>query len=110
MQISQVPIQFIEHSIQQGIEAVNGTRKELEGDLLNIYFVGRSLCLDTENEFGERHVLIVNHSDEEFMCFTGDDRLNGYTLRRLLSIKAMKALEKLMMLCEINHTPKYLNK
>ena len=104
-----IPIEFIENSIEIGIKLAeashNGEERYIEdfspygNDLKNIYFVGAGLVLDTRDEFSQEDVIIISHDIESFGSFNGGPR-------RLLSIKAIRSLEKLMQLCEVKHTPK----
>lgn len=104
-----IPMEFIENSINIGVQiaeaADRGENKTINdfspygNDLKRIYFVGAGLVLDTRDEFGQEDVITISHEDETFGSFSGGPR-------RLLSIKAIRNLEKLMQLCEINHTPK----
>jgi hypothetical protein len=100
--IFETPIEFIEYSIKQALMINIGEIKQYVGDLQRVYFCGATLCLDTKDEFGNLNVYTINHSDEDFGLFSGG-------LRRLLTIKALKNLEQLMVNCNINHTPKWLN-
>jgi hypothetical protein len=104
-----IPMEFIENSISIGIKLAEashrGERKHINdyspysNDLKRIYFVGAGLVLDTRDEFGQEDVITISHESECFGSFAGGPR-------RLLSIDAVRNLEKLMQLCEINHTPK----
>lgn len=104
-----IPMEFIENSINIGvqiIEAANrGENKTINdfspcgNDLKRIYFVGAGLVLDTRDEFGQEDVITISHDAESFGSFSGGPR-------RLLSITAIRSLEKLMQLCEVKHTPK----
>lgn len=103
-----IPMEFIENSIEIGIKlaeaAEKGETKYINdfspgNDLKNIYFVGAGLVLDTRDEFGQEDVITISHESESFGSFSGGPR-------RLLSIKAIRNLEKLMQLCWIKHTPK----
>ena len=104
-----IPMEFIENSINIGIQLAEarqrGEKKYINdfspygNDLKNIYFVGAGLVLDTRDEFGQEDVITISHGEESFGSFSGGPR-------RLLSIKAIRNLEKLMQLCEVKHTPK----
>ena len=104
-----IPMEFIENSIEIGIKlaeaSVKGEKKYINdfspygNDLKNIYFVGAGLVLDTRDEFGQEDVITISHDAESFGSFSGGPR-------RLLSIKAVRSLEKLMQFCEVKHTPK----
>ena len=104
-----IPMEFIENSIEIGIKLAEASAKGEEkyindfspygNDLKNIYFVGAGLVLDTRDEFGQEDVITISHESECFGSFSGGPR-------RLLSIKAIRNLEKLMQLCKIKHTPK----
>jgi hypothetical protein len=103
-----IPIEFIENSIEIGIkqtEAVlKGEKKYINdfspgNDLKNMYFAGAGLVLDTQDEFGQEDVITISHDSESFGSFNGGPR-------RLLSIKAIRSLEKLMQLCKIKYSPK----
>jgi len=103
-----IPMEFIENSINIGIQLAEasqrGEKKYINdyspgNDLKNIYFVGAGLVLDTQDEFGQEDVITLSHDSESFGSFSGGPR-------RLLSIKAIRNLEKLMQLCKIKHNPK----
>src|SRR3990167_6447233 len=99
--ITEVPMQFIEHSIERSIEAFSKDQfvKEGDSDLHNVYFAGATLCLDIkDHRDGTLDVITINHSTETFGYFSGG-------LRRLLSIKALKSLERVMAIANINHQP-----
>lgn len=104
-----IPMEFIENSIEIGIkfsEAISrGEKKYVEdfrrydNDLTNIYFIGRSLCLDVKNPIGDIDTIKLNWDSECFGYINGGPR-------RLLSIKSLKSFQKLMDICEINYQPK----
>jgi hypothetical protein len=103
-----IPIEFIENSISIGIQiaesVLSGEKKYIDdfspgNDLKKIYFVGSGLILDVCDEFNQTDVITISHDSECFGSFTGGPR-------RLLSIAAIRKLEKLMQLCVINHIPK----
>jgi hypothetical protein len=103
-----IPTEFIENSINIGIQLAEASAKEEKkyindfsqgNDLKNIYFIGSGLVLDVCDEFNQSDVITISHDSECFGSFTGGPR-------RLLSIAAIRKLEKLMQLCEINHTTK----
>lgn len=108
--IMDTPMEFIENSIQMGIKLSEardrGETKHIDdfsgpygNDLRNIYFVGQGLCLDVKDAIGSTDVITLSWGNESFGYFSGG-------LRRLLSIKALKSLQKLMDLNEINYEPK----
>jgi hypothetical protein len=96
-----IPIEFIENSINVGIKLAENhfTYIPSGSDLKKIYFVGASLVLDCVDEFGQTDSIIINHDSETFGSFNGGPR-------RLLSINAIRNLEKLMELLKIKYTPK----
>ena len=102
--ILETPMEFIEKSIELASEAFNQKNllinKSYGSDLQRAYFIGRTLCLDVEDEFGIGGVITINHSNETFGYFSGG-------LRRLLSIEACKRLESLMVQVGITHDPKW---
>lgn len=98
---SDINLEFIENSIQQGLEFALGDRETFDGDLKNMYFAGATLCLDLKDEFNDVDVITICHSDETFGYFSGN------CFRRLLNINSLKKLEKLMCLCEIKHKSKW---
>lgn len=95
-----IPMEFIEYSIKQGIEINKKQRTEYKGDLKNMYFVGASLLLDTRDEFGIENVIVINYNKEVFFDFQ-----EGF--KRLLSIKAIRLLDELMNLNNINKETKF---
>ena len=97
------PIEFIENSIERALIAFTEEKfvKQGDSDLNNVYFAGATLCLDIkDHRSGDLEVITVCHSDESFGYFSG-------RIRRLLSIKALKSLEKVIQVAGINHTPKW---
>ena len=68
--------------------------------LLNMYFAGRTLCLDMYCN-GVNDVMTFCMADEDVGFFSGGRRL-------LLSIKSCKRLEYLMKISNIKHEPKWL--
>jgi hypothetical protein len=102
-------MEFIENSIRIGIKLSEardrGENKNIDdfstygNDLKNIYFVGQGLCLDVKDVIGTADVITLSWDNETFGYFSGG-------LRRLLSIKALKDLQKLMDLNGINYEPK----
>ena len=68
--------------------------------LTGLYFAGATLCVDT-NLPDREDVYTFSHNQETVGFFSGG-------LRRLLSIPSCKLLEEIMVLSEINHTPKWL--
>ena len=101
--VSEIPMEFIEHSIQQGIDIANKKKFLTDGDLQRIYFAGATLFLDTQDEFGFSDVITICHSSECYGYFSGK------CIRHLLSIKACKKLEELMKICNIKHKKKWIN-
>lgn len=103
-QILDCNMEFIEHSIEQTEKAFARCKfiKEGDSDLHNVYFAGATLCLDIhDHRDGSIDVITICHSDETFGYFSGG-------MRRLLSIKALRALERIMQAQNIHHTPKWL--
>jgi hypothetical protein len=102
--ILETPMEFIENSILLASEAFKQENLLIDkthgSDLQRAYFIGRTLCLDVEDEFGIGGVITINHSNESFGYFSGG-------LRRLLSIEACRRLESLMTQVGINHAPKW---
>lgn len=96
-----IPIEFIEHSLEQGIKICKGEIISYSGDLKSIHFIGASLCLDTENEFGETFAIVLNYDSEMFF------NLVGPKVKRILTIKAIKLLDELMNICEVNKEAKF---
>lgn len=96
-----IPMEFIEFSLQVCIETVQGKRQHFPDytDLRRAYFAGRTLCLDTRDKLGNEDVITLSFEEETFGLFSG-----GF--RRLMSIKAVRQLEELNRLCNINHEPK----
>jgi hypothetical protein len=103
-----IPMEFIENSINIGIQlsesSLKGEPKYISdissgNDLKRIYFAGRTLCLDTEDEFKQEMVITIVWDDESFGLFSGGPR-------RLLSLNALRGMKKLMELNEINHEDK----
>ena len=107
--IFETPMEFIENSIKIGIKLSEardrGETKHIDdfspygNDLRNIYFVGQGLCLDVKDAIGTVDVITLSWDKETFGYFSGG-------LRRLLSIEALRNLQKLMDLNGINYEPK----
>lgn len=101
---------FIENSIDIGIK-ISEARDQGESkwiddfsgpygnDLTNIYFVGQGLCLDVKDAIGSQEVITLSWEKENFGYFSGG-------IRRLLSISALRKLQRLMDLNKINYQPK----
>jgi hypothetical protein len=68
--------------------------------MTGLYFAGATLCVDT-NLPDREDTYTFNHTKESVGFFSGG-------VRRLLSIKACKMLEEIMVLSDINHTKKWL--
>lgn len=98
--ITDIPIEFIEYSLIQIIEVLKGKKNTFDGDLKFAYFLGKTLCLDTEDEFSTKIVVCIRYSEETFSVFT-----EGY--ERLLSIKAIRLLDEIMDLCKIKKERKF---
>lgn len=102
--IFECSMKFIEHSILLASESFKQGNLLIDkthgSDLQRVYFVGGTLCLDVEDEFGIGGVIMIDHKKETFGYFSGG-------LRRLLSIEACRRLESLMTQVGINHTPKW---
>ena len=92
--------EFLTHSIKVTLDCAKTGKFNAQGDLRKAYFVGATLCLDIQDEFGDRDVITICHSSECFGLFSGGRR-------RLLPIEALKTLEELMKECNINHTTKW---
>jgi hypothetical protein len=107
--ISDCPIEFIEHSIKRASEAFSSgefkreTLLGFDSDLTNAYFAGATLCLDVKDAINDIDVITICHSDETYGYFSGGPR-------RLLSIKALKDLEELMIAVNVNHETKWILK
>ena len=106
--VFEIPREFIENSIRVGIQLSEyrdkGEKKYIKdvspgNDLKNIYFAGQTLCLDTKDEFGQEDVITISWNDESFGLFSGG-------ARRLLSLNALRDLDTLMKMNNINHEPK----
>ncbi len=67
-----------------------------QGSIKRIYFVGRTLFLDIDND-----CITLCHADEDFGLFSGG-------VRRLMDIETITLMEKLMVLCEVNHDKKWV--
>jgi hypothetical protein len=75
-------------------------------NITNIYSVGATLCIDirpTNEDLSEKFadVITITHNGETYGLLTGG-------MRRLLSIKALKSLEKILKDNNIKHTQKWL--
>ena len=102
MVVTDIPQEFINYSLILSLQAFReGKYKRKGSDLKRMYFVGATLCLDIEDEFGFSDVITICHSDETYGLFSGE-------VRRLLPIKALKTLELLMKEQNINHNTKWL--
>lgn len=58
-------------------------------DLTNIYFVGQGLCLDVKDAIGTQDIITLSWEKETFGYFSGGPR-------RLLSLSALRKLQRLM--------------
>ena len=107
--VTDINLKFIENSIDIGIKI---SKAKLDGkteyinkhsyfynDLTNIYFAGQGLCLDVKDAIGTQDVITLSWDSECFGYFSGGPR-------RLLSLKALRKLQKLMDLNGINYEPK----
>lgn len=104
-ELNDINLEFIENCIKIGIDcSINKTDIPKDTDLKGLYFVGKTLCLDTEDEFGFFEVICVNHSTETFSSFK---HKTGF--QRLLSLSALRNLETLMKLNNINFEPKNIS-
>lgn len=103
-------MEFIENSIDIGIKISEardqGETKYLNdfsgpwgNDLTNIYFIGQGLCLDVKDAVGSQEVITLSWDSECFGFFSGGPR-------RLLSLQALRKLQRLMDLNGINYQPK----
>lgn len=103
-------MEFIENSIDIGIKIseardqgqskhVNDFSGPYGNDLTNIYFVGQGLCLDVKDAAGTQDVITLSWDKETFGYFSGGPR-------RLLSLSALRKLQRLMDLNGINYEPK----
>jgi hypothetical protein len=93
------PIEFIENSLEITLYSfeVKNFISIRHSDLINVYFAGATLCLDVYiNSKTDKDVITISYDKQTFGYFSG-----GY--RRLLSIKALKTLDKLMKVAKINH-------
>ena len=99
--ISGLSLSFVDATISAACNISLGEATHLpEGsDATNVYFVGRTLCIDIKDEFGNRDVLTLCYESEDIGYFSGE-------LRRLLPIKTLRLLKSLMKLCDIKHTKK----
>jgi hypothetical protein len=99
--VYEIPTEFIENSIRVGISVAKDPELSISdvspgNDLKRIYFVGQGLCLDTKDEFGQEEVITVNWSSKTYGLFSGGPRVP-------LSPQALKSLQELMDLCQINY-------
>lgn len=99
--VYEIPTEFIENSIRVGITIAKNPDQSISdvspgNDLKRIYFVGQGLCLDTKDEFGQEEVITVNWSSKTYGLFSGGPRVP-------LSPQALKSLQELMDLCQINY-------
>jgi hypothetical protein len=103
-------MEFIENSIDIGIKIseardrgetkyVNDFSGPWGNDLTNIYFVGQGLCLDVKDAISSLDVITLSWDRETFGYFSGGPR-------RLLSLPALRKLQRLMDLNGINYEPK----
>lgn len=99
--VYEIPIEFIEHSLEIAITIAKDPNLSISDvssgtDLKRVYFVGQGLCLDTMDEFGQVDLITVNWSDRCFGLFSGGPRVP-------LSHVAIERLITLMDLCNINY-------
>jgi len=99
--IHEIRHSFIEDVISIAIEAFKDKRGVLPAGIpiKSVYFAGRTLFLDVEFN-GKLDAITLVHSEETFGFFSGGPR-------RLMSIKALRLMEDLMVDCEIKHGPKW---
>lgn len=72
--------------------------------ITNIYFAGASLMIDVKGILdgdSVADIIVLRHSTESYNLFSGG-------LEMLLSIKALKMLEQIMVQSEIKHNTKWL--
>jgi hypothetical protein len=99
--VYEIPIEFIEHSLEIAITIAKDPNLSISDvssgtDLKRVYFVGQGLCLDTMDEFGQVDLITVNWSDRCFGLFSGGPRVQ-------LSTVALERLQTLMDLCNVNY-------
>ena len=72
--------------------------------ITNIYFAGASLMIDVKGMLDGDYadIIVLRHSTESYNLFSGG-------LEMLLSIKALKMLEQIMVQSEIKHNTKWLH-
>lgn len=72
--------------------------------ITNVYFAGASLMIDVKGILdgdSVSDIIVLRHSTESYNLFSGG-------LEMLLSIKALKMLEQIMVQSEIKHNTKWL--
>lgn len=82
------------------IKPLDGDHYEIPDWFKNTYFAGAGLCIDVIKENGEIDVMTFSHKSEDVGFFSGG-------IRKLLSIKSIRTLERVMQRAKINHTPKW---
>lgn len=97
--VSDIPMEFIEHSLEQGIEFAKKQRTSFEGDCVRMYFAGRTLFIDTK----QGDSITLSHASESYGWFSDG------MFRALMSIKACKLMEELMVMCKIQHEQKWVS-
>lgn len=99
--ISYHPISDIDRILHIAKEIATGKmKKENAPWLKNMYFAGRTLCIDMWTN-GKEDVMTFCHSDESVGFFSGG-------MRHLLSIPSCRILEELMILSDIKHNKKWI--
>ena len=85
----------VEYMLDNVLLLAEGIIKKDKFPYKNTYFIGQGLCVDLDGD-----VVTFSHSSECVGYFSGG-------IRRLVSIKGMKTLEKIMSICNINFEPKF---
>jgi hypothetical protein len=102
----QVWLSNLERSYKEGVAFEQYVPSKFK--VVNCYFVGATLCLDIQFKSDTRtdapkEVITINHSEESFGLFSGG-------LRKLLSLKSLRRMERFAKELGVNIEPKYSNR
>lgn len=113
--IYNTPMAFVENSLSDAIRSHREFKNRAEGSvqkgspvtetpdcdlqMRSIYFAGATLCIDVADGSSDKNTMTMCWADETIGYFSGGSR-------RLVSIKALKLMRELMLLCDIQHEPK----
>jgi hypothetical protein len=82
------------------IKPLDSNEYQIPNWFRNVYFVGGGLCIDITKENGKLDVMTFSHREESVGYFSGG-------MRRLISMTAVRTLERIMERKAIQHHPKW---